>query len=85
MSTLGLAALLLALSCLGILVHDLLRRRTAFAQFAASRTRRPRRFWLGIACWSACLTGCLLVVAEDRLHQLCHGQSPCTIILSVPA
>ena len=84
MSPLGLLALLLAFSCLGVLAHDLLRRRTAFAQFAASRTRRPRTFWLGIAGWSACLLGCLLVVTAEYGRQVC-GEDECTVTLRLAA
>jgi hypothetical protein len=85
MTTTGIAALVLGLVCLGVLVHDLRARRTAFAQFAATRTGRPRTFWLGIACWGACLTGSLLVAFAEHERQLCEGQHPCVISVEVSA
>ena len=85
MTTTGFAALALGLICLGVLAHDLRTRRTAFAQFAASRTGRPRTFWLGIACWSACLAGSLLVAFAEHERQVCDGQNPCVVTVEVSA
>jgi len=81
----GLVALALGLTCFAVLVHDLRIRRTAFAQFTAARTNRPLAFWLGIAGWSACLSGCLLVALADSGRQVCGGRYPCTITIEAPA
>jgi len=85
MTSLGLLAVALAALCLGVLVHDLRRRRTMFAQFAAHRAHRPRTFWLGIACWAACLTGCLLVMVAEHERQVCAGQHPCILTIELSA
>jgi len=77
MSALGVLALLLAGACSGVLLRDLRLRRTAFAQFAARRASQPTIFWLGIAGWSACLAGSLLVALADHGGQAC-GPVPCT-------
>jgi hypothetical protein len=50
---------------MAVLVHDVRSQRTAFARFAAGRVHQPATFWLGIAGWSACLAGSLLVVLAD--------------------
>jgi hypothetical protein len=84
MSFMGLVALALGLACFAVLVHDLRVRRTAFAQFAAARAKRPLSFWLGIAGWSACLSGCLLVSLADLGRQACGGRDPCTITIEAP-
>ena len=85
MTSTEFAALALGLICLGVLAHDLRTRRTAFAQFAASRNRRPRTFWLGIACWAACLAGSLLVALAEHERQVCSRQDSCITTVEVSA
>ena len=84
MSALGYIALGLALSCFGVLVHDLWFRQTAFAQFSALRRRQPRVYALGIAGWGACLLGSTIVAMEDLGQQACGGGDSCTITFEAP-
>ena len=84
MSALGLIATGLAIACTGVLVHDLWRRRTAFAQFAAGRSAHPGLFKLGIAAWCACLLGSSIVVVEELGREACEGADPCTVTIRIP-
>jgi len=89
MSFVGFLAMALAIGCAAVLVHDLRRRRTAFGQFAASRGRAPRVFWLGIACWGACVTGAMIVALDDHGRQVLQDQAqlpgPSVIVVTAPA
>lgn len=81
MTALGMIAAGLAFACIGVLVHDLWYRHTAFAQFAAGRRANPRLFRLGIAAWSACLLGSTIVALEDLGLHTPENSSPRTIII----